>query len=353
MRRKLSAIFIIFLLFFTTSCNKEIVENVKKKDEFSIDVAETVVEDYLKSVMLGDLENSNKLLEDSIKTNTIVENNNSISINGFRIEETNESNDSVFFTVKVSQQDKESCNALLWNYLIKVRKTNMEYKIQEINNSLFREVINFKDSLRIRFQNSVDTNLLLDMDGIGNYTYSKDDKGKLSMQSIPNSEFSITAISYGAQLIAITTEDENAFIGIVSVDETIQTQGESTDASDDETSKGIKIKEKPMGKTLVSCDWLKNSIVTKTAFSLDEKYLVAQYSTIEGNICFRVYSSESGEMIKIKLEEEFPLNSVDIEFDDFEEGAINFSVKDKNGADPKYLGQWGINLREMMLEKKN
>lgn len=354
MKKILSVFAILLIIASFTSCKEEKVENVKKKDEYEVEEARKIVEGYIKYLINGDLDKSNEFLDDSIKANNIDENIDSMIINGFKIEEVNESEDKAFFDVKVTKQDKNSSKSILSKYMIKVKKENMEYKIEEINNSLQREVFSLNDTLRIRFENGVETNLLVEMDGIGNYLYPKDDKAKLNMKRIPKETFSLTSFAYEGDLIAITTENKDTFIGVVIVDETTQTAGEEKEKEPEEDGgKGVKLKEKPMGKNIIACDLLMDSKITQLVFSLDEKFVMAQYVKDDNIKCFRVYSTESGDLIPVKLEEEFPLNSVDITFVNFEEGVIYFDVVNKNNADEEYIGRWEINLKEMEVKKVN
>ncbi|GAA0181600.1 head-tail adaptor protein [Clostridium sediminicola] len=353
MKKILSLIIMLLLLFSFTSCKKEKIENVKEKDEYEVEEATKIVKGYLDNLISGDLSKSNSFLSENIKENSIEENVDNMVINSFKIEEVNESEEKAFFTVKVSKQDKNSSKAILSKYLIKVKKENMEYKIEDINNSLQREIFSFKDSLRIRFENATDTNLLVEIDGIGSYIYPKDDKAKLSMKAVPKDKFALTSFSYEGDLVAITTEDSNTFVGVISIDETTQTAGEEKEKEpeDEDSGKGMKLKEKPMGKNIIPCDLLMNSKVSDLVFSLDEKYLIAQYIKADSINCFRVYSTESGDLIPVKLEEEFPLNKVDIYFVNIDDDKIYFDVIDKDGADEKYLGRWQIDLKEKNLKK--
>lgn len=353
MKKLFSLIAMLLILFSFTSCKKEKIENVKEKDEYEVEEATKVVKGYLENLINGDLNKSNSFLLDNIKENNIDENVDNMVINSFRIEEVNESEDKAFFTVKVTKQDKNNSKAILSNYLIKVKKENMDYKIEEINNSILREIFRFEESLRIRFESGVDTNLLVEMDGIGNYIYPKDDKGKLNMKAVPKEKFALTSFAYEGDLVAITTKDENTFVGIINIDETTQTAGEEKDKEpeDEDSGKGVKLKEKPMGKDLVSCDLLMNSKVSELVFSLDEKYIIVQYIKEDNINCFRVYSTESGELIPVKLEEEFPLNKANVYFRNVDEDLLYFDVIDKNGADKKYIGRWQIDFKEIELKK--
>lgn len=354
MKKILSVLAILVIIVSFASCKEEKIEDVKKKDEYEVEEARKTVKGYLENLINGDLNKSNEFLADSIKASNTAENVDSMIINGFKIEEINESEDKAFFTVKVTKQDKNSSKAILSKYLMKVKKENMEYKIEEINNSLQREVFSFNDTLRIRFENGAETNLLVEMDGIGNYLYPKDDKAKLNMKKVPKKIFTLTSFAYEGDLIAITTEDENTFVGIVNIDETIQTAGEDKEKEPQEDGgKGVKLKEKPMGKNIIACDLLMDSKITRLVFSLDEKFIMAQYVKNDNIKCFRVYSTESGDLIPIKLEEEFPLNSIDIIFRNFEEDVLYFDVVDKNDADEEYIGRWQIDFKEMDLKKVN
>ncbi len=334
-------------------CEKEKVEEVKLKDEFDVEIATGVVEGYLKSISENNFEESNKYLNEKIKSTNLNEEIANIQLNGYRLEDINESDNKAYFTVKVTQSDKENSRAMLLKYVILVMKENMEYKIDNIDSAVSREIFIDKDSIRMRFDDAIETSLLLNMDGISSYTYPKDNPGKLGMISIPKTQFSMLSLDYEGDMVAFTTMDKNVYIAIAAVDETAKTTAddEKKEDSEEESDKGPK--EKPIGKRVITCDLLIDSTVDDICFSMNEKFLAVQYITLDKKRCFRVYQTEGGELIKLKLENEFPLSNVDVVYNNFDKDTLLFSVvpKDESEAATKFKGKYSLDLNTFEIKK--
>ncbi len=334
-------------------CEKQKVEEVKLKDEFDVETATTIVEGYLNSISSEKFEESNEYLSEKIKNIKFNDNIGTMKLNGYRIEDINESDNKVYFTVKVTHSDKDNSVSMLLKYVILVIKDNMQYKIDNIDSSVSRETFVDKDSIRMRFDDAIETSLLLNMDGVGTYTYPKDNPGKIGMISIPKKQFSMISLDYEGDMVAFTTIDKDVYIGIAVVDETAKTTSDGQEDKDSGEKSDSGPKEKPIGKRVITCDLLIDSTVEDMCFSEDEKYLVVQYSTLDEKRCFRVYETEAGELIKQKLEDEFPLNNVDVVYNKFEKEFLLFSVSQKDESEDtmKFKGNYSLNLNTFEIKK--
>lgn len=357
----LSAILLIIML---TACTQKKAENVREKDRFDIKVANNVVENYLKYVSEENFTEASKLLTDKLRKSSTEVKTNDLKIKSFRVEEMTESGGKGNFTVRVIKINGSKPETQLLDYKFKVLKDGIDYKINEIKPSNNKESFREYNQLRLRKEKEVETFLITDFDGLPKYAYSKDDSANMKSQLIPKTNYGIMTLNYSGDTVALTTIGDSVFLGILSFDDTMKTQGSQggmkgggggEDSNQDEGagnagSKGNR--EKPIGKEIIICDIIQNGNIESLMFSKDEKLLTAQYT--KGNTrCIRVYTIGSGELINVKFEEEYPLNKVDVVFDRFEKEKMLYKVIPKSDQDKnnEFVGQWEMSIKNFKIKK--
>lgn len=355
------AMFIVILL---TACGEKKVEDVREKDRFNIKEASNLVETYLKYVSQEKFDDASKLLNEKVKTDINELKTNDLKVKGYRIEEMSESGGQGNFKIRVLKNNTIKAESQALDYRVKVIKDGIDYKISEIKVANFKEVLREGRQLRLRKENEVETYLIIDFDGLPKYAYSKEDNANMKSQLIPKDNYGFITLNYTGDTIALSTIGNSGYLAILSFDDTLATQGgaggmkgggaqgqgEAGQGAEELKSKGIR--EKPIGKEVTSCDIIENANFQNIVFSKDEKLLAVQY--IKGNIkCIRVYNAGNGELIKVKFEEEYPINKVDVIFNTFEKEKMLYSVVPKSEQDKnnEFVGEWELNTKDFKMKK--
>lgn len=357
MKKYTSYISIILIIFIMGGCANKEYENVKEKDVFNMKMATAVVEEYFHYLEVDKYKEAGDMLVGKAKTNTKDIRATSLKLKGHRISEVTESGGEGDFKIDVMKSNINRPETQVLEYRITVNKSGMDYKISDINSVVVKEVFRNLDQLRLRKENQVDNLLVMDMSGVTGYTYTKSDNGKLTSEMVPKKKFGMCALSYSGDTLAIITQDKDSYVGLVILDDTVQTQGEPEDedkgGGESAKDKNTKmIKEKPIGKQLITCDLLKDTSIENMIFSKDDKLLAIQYK--KGNdICVKVFDKENGECIPISFEEEYPLNKVYVIFKDFDKEKMIYNVVPKDSKDKsnKYTGQWELDLKKYKISK--
>ncbi|MCY6356570.1 hypothetical protein [Clostridium sp. ZS2-4] len=358
MKKYISYILVIFMFFSFIACSQKKVEDVKEKDNFDIKEASVTVDKYVKLIKNEDYVSCNKLLSDNMKTKEEELTENELKIIGYKIMEMSETNGEGEFKVGIIKSNLNIPETIITESMITVIKKGMDYKIDKIDNTVKKEIFYRDKMLRLRKEKEVDTNLVIDMQGLPKYAYSKDDKAKMKIQAVPKSNFGVIEFGYEGNKLAMTTFDVNTFVGILMLDDTMITQGNNEQngqqSKQQESVGGKVLKEVPIGKQLLACDILNNSQVEAMMFSMDEKFLAVQYKTRDNSKrCMRVYSVTSGELIPIMFEEEYPLNKVQVVFEEFQKEKILYKVISKTQIEKnnEYIGNWEMDLKEFKFKK--
>jgi hypothetical protein len=350
-----------------TACKKE--EKKEETDEikqnFDIKIATNIIDTYMNYLIKEDMESGKKLYSKELlkKQKAVYQTN--LKVSGYKIDETNEVGKSALFKVRVVKGTPNLPSATLDIYNIKITKEEDEYLISEINSISEKDAFFENNEIRIRDKNNVKTNLLINSTGIPQFAYPKDDSAKVNKIEVPKAKFGIMAFTFSGERIAITTEDKDSYIGLVKIDESQATQGGSgggSGSSGSEASGGKQqsggsssnAKETPMGKEMSSIDIIKDSKIDVIAFSLDEKFILVQYSKSNIGTNIRVYDTDSGELIKVNFDEKFPPGKVDIKYSSFSKDALNIEVVEKKGTgkeQAELLGKWQVDLKKYALTK--
>lgn len=368
MKKIIRTIFLITLIISFTACGSGKSSKSSSSDSFDIKIATNIVDTYMKYLLKNDTDNAKKLYsaklakdEKSVLTNTE-------KIVGYSITETNESGKDASIKVRVARSNDNKPVASLDEYTIAVKKEGTDYKIDEIKNEIQKEVFSDYSGIRLRSRNNTNTNLLIDGEGIPQFTFSKDDKASLYKLQVPKSNFGAASFSYDGDKLAFTTYDKDYFIGIVGIDETMATQGGGGKGDQSGGGAGggaggqgspqgvqqIKPRETPIGKDSVVIDLLKGAKVEFMSFSQDGKFLLVQYSK-SGNIrCIRLYKADNGDLIPVKFEEKYPLDKVEVVFSSYDENTLNYEVIAKPAATKEMtgdIGKWQMNLKDFKMKK--
>lgn len=367
MKRIIRIILLITLVFNFTACGNTKSQKSSSNDSFDIKIATNIVDTYMKYLLKNDTDNAKKFYSSKLAKDVKSTFVNDEKIVGYSISETNESGKDASIKVRVARIKDNKPIASLDEYTIAVKKEKNDYKIDEIKNEIQKEVFSDYTGLRLRSRNNTDTNLLINAEGIPEYTFSKDDKANLYKLQVPKQSFGVSTFSYEGDKLAYTTYDKDYFIGIVSIDETMATQaggggkgdqgggaGGAGGAGGQQGGTQIKPRETPIGKDSVAVDLLKNTAVQFMSFSQDGKFLLVQYDKPGQGRCIRVYKSDNGDMIPVKFEEKYPLDKVEVVFSSYDENTLNYEVVAKPAATKDLtgsIGKWQMNLKDFKMKK--
>lgn len=357
LKKILSCLLILFCILSVVGCTNKEEEEKPKVNTFEIKTANNVVESYMNFIMKEDFENGKKLYTKDLYSKAINLPISNMKIKGYKVTESNEVGRSGVFKVRVTRTSINTSLSSMDEYTIKIVKDGAEYKIGEITNAPQKEAFLEGTGIRFRDKKNVKTNLIIDVSGIPKYAYSKDDGARLYKILVPLKEFGPMNFSYEGDKIAFSTYNKNSFIGIVNIDESLEVQG-SADQSSGQSSQGggsgVMAKEKPIGKDLIPVDLLFDCKVEFMIFSKDEKFLLVQYNSEKTGKCIRVYNVDSGDMISVNFEKDYPIQKVQIIFSSFGEDNMTYEVIPKSNADGSegdIIGKWKLSLKDFTVKK--
>lgn len=359
MKKLICYILIISNLFIFGGCGKKKVEQPQiNNNNFDIRMAVNVVDTYMLALMRDDYVGSKKYLIKDLMENSKNRNSSELKILEYKVDDVQEIGKYGVVKVKVVKGRDDQPFSSLEEYVINVVKDSNDYKISEISSNVLKEAFVKLKGIRLKNNNDVKTNLVISSNGIPKYAFSKDDKSNVQKLKVPNSSFSRLTLAYGGKTLAVATSDnnhKNSFCCVVQIEDTKETQGkqEKENSIENEKEMGEDVIEKPIGKQVVPIDILENSTIEFMVFSLDEKYVLIQYKK-NNRECIRVYRVDSGDIIPIKLEDNYPVDKVDVKFSSFDKESLNYQVTPKDRKDTscdKIVGKWQLNLNDFKIKK--
>lgn len=357
------------------ACNrkKQQKEGEEAARKFDIKIATNILETYMGYIAKEDLESAKKLYSEELLKKQKASPKTELKVFGYKLEETNEVGRSAVFKVRVAKAMQDKPAATLDIYNIKVEKEENNYKISEIDSTTEKDAFFESYGIRVRDKNNVKTNLLIDHSGLPQYAYPRDDGAKVGKLEVPKEPFRIINFAYSGERVAVTTQTKDAYIAVIKIDETQSVQGGGGAGGGGGGGQGggqggqggasgqgaggssnVNIRETPVGKEINSIDLIKDAKVELVTFSLEEKFVVAQYNKSNKGTSIRVYDTDSGELIPVDFEEQYPLGKVDVKFSSFDKDALNFEVLEKPTTDKeqaKLIGKWQVDLKEYKVKK--
>ncbi|MBU3190903.1 hypothetical protein K9O30_15940 [Clostridium bowmanii] len=357
MKKILCCLLVLFYVLSFTACVKKEEEEKPKVNAFEIKTATNVVNNYMDFIMREDYESGKKLYTKELLGKSLDFQLSEMKIKGYKVTESNEVGRSGVFKVRITRTSMDSSSSCLDEYSIKVVKDGAEYRISEITNAPQKEAFVEGIGIRFRDKKNVKTNLIIDEAGFPKYMYSRDDGAQLYKLMVPLKEFGAINFSYEGEKLAISTYKTNSFIGVVNIDESLAVQGDAAKSgaqASEGGGSGAVAKEKPIGKELIPIDLLLNCKVEFMTFSLDEKFLLVQYTKKNIGKCIRVYQVDNGDMIPINFEKDYPIEKVQIVFSSFGEGTMIYEVIPKtnvSNSETDIIGKWKLDLKDFTVDK--
>lgn len=341
--KKLFCSFLIIFLF--VGCGKK--EESTKGFDFQLNSAKTVVNNYFKYVALKDKNNAKLLLSEDLAKE--VEFDNNLFLWGYKFDEITQIGNTGLLKVSAVESSYDKTYSALSHYKIKVEKIKGDYKITEINNKLSREVFKVESMIRLKKEEEVETNLLLNKSSIPKYARSKDMEAKTYNMEVSLYNFGPISLSYSGEMAVFSTiNGKDTYYALTFIDysePTSESQGGDKSESD---SRGRDFIEKPIGKKIVPLDYLVGSKILFETFSLDEKYVIIGYKKEVGS-SIRLYYTLSGNIIPVKLENIFPLDKYDISYSSCDKESIYFHVSTISGEIDNMVGKYKMDLKDFNI----
>lgn len=367
MIKKIIASFIIGSLFLFTGCNsiKNKVNNDKDLKEsaksiyFNNKIANSVAEDYMEALKNEDLDKIKNLSYKDIEKNIAISPSKDLEITGIKKAGVDQLGNRTIFKFYVTKTKKGEPKASLEQYYLEVKKTeDGEYKISELKSSDLYDIFldKNKDKLKIRKDDEVEINTLIDLKSVPDKIYPKANVIDIAKVDVPKDSFSALEISFSGEKVAISTyKDGDSYIGVLDVDdakEASSKEGESEGGKDEGGKDDKKDDDKTLGKKITSLDILTGCKISSLNFSDDDGYVVANY--IKGDITrFKVYKND-GSIVSLRLDDIFAEDEYNLIYEKIKDNNIIMHVTPKvnsgnNGSD--LIGRYKISLKDFKLEK--
>lgn len=357
------------MLSILPSCGKSKGEKDEagSTNKFNTKVALTVAENYLNFLVKEDYENASKLYGKSLKGKNQDIRPGDLKIIGFTQDTLNEVGESILVRYRVTRVVKGEPRSDLDNCSIKIIKEGTDYKISEVKSENEKESYVEGRSLRQRRKDEVKSSPIIRIHRLPREMYPKSNKANFNKVPLPNKQFTAVNYSYSGEKIAISTFDEDSFIGIVSIDDSLQTlaagqgggaggggqQGGQQGAQQGgQSGEDISV-EKPIGQKILTLDILKNAKVDYLVFSRDEKVLMAEFTEKGKGSSLNIYETDTGNLVDLDIDKKYPSDKYHVVFVSFDKNVMTFEVKAKKGEDLQdpAVGKYQVDLEKFKVKK--
>lgn len=347
------------LSFLLIGCN-----NNEEKENVTINLfnpkkAIDVAENYLESIINDDLSNANSLCTEELLNNNKQINVGTSKVIAYAPENLIESGNSAYTIFNVIRSSNEDPKCDLDSFAIKVEKENDDvYKISEVKSINKKQVFVRNNGLRIIDEDGGESDLIVNLSNLPKDVYKRDNEIMIYKEKAPTKQFGTVALSYSGKKIAMCTSDENRiFISIANIEKAQQASGSTGGPSSvggGESSQSLEdLLDKPIAQKVVSVDILDNCKIQKFIFSREEQQLIVEYKDKDNISRMKIYSTDDGSLVKLKLEEKFPKDMYNINFKRLDKKTIYINVsngKDKNVTN-EVTGDYKIDIEKLDIEK--
>lgn len=362
MKSKGNIIKIILALTFSLlliGCNNNDEKENVTINLFNPKKAIDVAENYLENIINDDLNKANSLC-----TEELLSNNNEINVGTSKIiayapDNLIESGNAAYVIFNVIRSSNEDPKCDLDSFAIKVEKENDDvYKISEVKSVNKKQVFVRNNGLRIIDEDGGESDLIVNLSNLPKDVYTRDNEIMIYKEKVPANEFGTVALSYSGKKIAMCTSDESRiFISIANIEKAQQASGSTggpSSVSGDASSQSLEdLLDKPIAQKVVPVDILDNCKIEKFIFSREEQQLIVEYKDKDNISRMKIYSTDDGSLVKLKLEEKFPRDIYNINFVRLDKKTIYINVsdcKDKNITN-EVTGDYKIDIEKEEIEK--
>lgn len=357
-KKMLKVIKMSFIAIILTGCATKKAENGVEVNLFDVNKGKDVIEEYFTNIRNGNINEANSLCADELLSNTKDLTEGVSEITSFSEHETIEGNKSGYFIFNVIRSSIIEPKSDLEVYTIKVENSNKDYKITDIKSKADKTVYVKNNALRIIGEDGGKSNLVISLNNIPQDTYLSDNKIMLYKEKVPREGFGKIGVGFEGKKIAISTVgDNNSYICIAYIDDTLMKTGGASDPDESKEgsqSGGEQTLEKPIVNKLVSLDLLKNSEINDLMFSKEDENIAVNYKNSKDINRVKIYNTEEGTVVDIKIDEVFSEDKYNIWAEHFTEDELKFKsalAKGVKDYDKELVGDFVINLKTLELKK--
>ncbi|MFR1782771.1 MAG: hypothetical protein ACLSXI_01420 [Sarcina ventriculi] len=358
------------LMLFTCGCTsqKEIEEQKQEVINLSFDnnISSSIADTYMNAFSIGDVTGMKSLGTETFQKGFDGELNKNIKVLGIRQEEANQNGLSALYEYTVIKALETEPRAYLQTYYLKVKKENNSYKVESATAIPQYEIFREGKELKIRKDNNVEIGNLMIMKNLPDVAYSKSDSGDVVMLSVPNKDYGPIGISYTGQKVAISTTDgERSYVGIIEVDESVNTATQSSNQSSQASNQGQNSQDNGqnqseeiyfdelVGKSIDTIDVYSNVVLKNIVFSKDDAYVAVIYDNEDSVTKFKFYKV-SGEIVGLNLDSIFAQNKYNLIYKDYKDNEVYFDVTGVRNADgivESLLGSYKVSTKDFKVSK--
>lgn len=366
MKKKILLVIFLICAMLTTSCifkSKEDFSKEERKEEhkdeilFNMDIGKNIVFNYMDALINEETQTMSNLFSEELKEKEKIVLPKSLKCKSYKLDDVSQVGLKGKFTIKVAFTDMERPLAILENFIIEVSNEDSSYKISKITSTHEKEIFSEGISLRVRNDGDARTYLVIDDSSIPQYAFSKDDKTSNYQVKTPNEVFNSLGINYNGDKLIFSKGDKDVYVGLIYIDYSMPTQGpDSSQTKNQNEGDGGKnqTRETPIGKKIISLDYMMGAQVEYGIFSLEEEFAIIQYNRPSQGRFVKVYDASKGEILDLKLEKKFPIDKVEVVYASLDKEVLNVEIiprESMDKTDNKILGLWRINLKTKEITK--
>lgn len=357
MKRMVSCFLSSILIFSFVGCSGKNID--VNSDVFNIKKAGEIASNYMENVTKGNFDESNKISTEVIKDNEEIRKIQNDNINGYKLDRLSEGADHAYFTYIVVKEEKDESRIDLDTVVIKVAKKDKEYLVDEIKSTNEKQVYKVRNTLRLRDYEIGKSQLLLRMKDLPKEVYPNRDNVVVDKESVPEGSFNKMGIGFLGNKVAFTTTNGlRTFIGLAIVEDTKPTVGDNQGGGDAPSPSGGNVDEAiqdalemPILNKLVPYDVVDGSIVEKLLFSNDDGELIVQIKEEGKGSGIRIYKNPTGELLKLNLNEYFPVEKYSSDVVRIDDNGVFITVK-AIGNDKENEGTYKIDVEDLKVFKE-
>lgn len=269
-------------------------------------------------------------------------------INAFKLDRSVEGTNYIYLSYKVIRGNNKGDGISLDSVDLKITKNNQEYVVEELKAKNSKEVYVDGDTLRIIDKEVGESKLFLRSKDLPKEIYYKGDKIMINKEEVPQGDFSLLALGFEGNKVAIVIKDKNKeFLAMALVKESKEAVAKAEGGNTEKTGKDELggLIEKPIVEKIVPFDLIENSNVEKVVFTNDDGELIVQVNS-NGVSRLRFYKNIIGELIELELDKTFPIDKYQIKIDRVnEEGSFIKVISIDSKQEKDYL----LDLKEKKI----
>ena len=344
-----------FILVLTISiligCSKVKDNNEVALDLFDVFKGKELAINYLINIRNDNIEKANEVCEKELVDNNVNISEGISDISGFQLDKTIASSEFAYYVFNVIRDSNIEPKSSLESYTIRVNRSGDNYSISDIKANSQRELYIKNNSLKIIGEKGGKSSLVISLNNIPKDTYLRENKIMLYKEKVPNNNFGKVVLGFTGQKIAISTvDDENAFICIAYIDNTLMERGTyeisaNTNSQEGSVAELQEILEKPITSKIVPVDLLNNVQIENFIFSKEDDNIAVNYKNNMGIDRLNLYKTDDGAIVDAKLDEFFNKDIYNVTAKYFEDDKLIFDVYKSDSVTDDITGKYTFNIK--------